>query len=327
MIYETVKSFLFYLDTSKRSGGTIGSPQFVFPNNLIGLQPQAGEKIRLTMQEAAINYTFYQTESYNNKFVVLETKEGLGGAPEANTRLIELEIGNYNLNTFILEITNKLNQNSFFSYVVTFDANTNTLRFTVSPKANIIVNVVFDFNNSNATANTGVNIEESCNEIMGFPIDSTITLATTGSGRTTQSSFPITMAPGVENLFVTITNQCQNYGNTTETNNFSSSNVLAKIPVAIPPYGTLYFFDLNGNFSTVIDNKYLDNLNITLRNERQTRIEPRKNWTFAIKVDILRPRVEEKLNEAMQELLELTRLKFLKKSEIQSKDTEIKNIV
>ena len=55
MIYETVKTINFYLDTRYRSGGTIGSPQFTFPNNLIGLMPQAGEHIRLTLQEAAIN--------------------------------------------------------------------------------------------------------------------------------------------------------------------------------------------------------------------------------------------------------------------------------
>jgi len=102
---------------------------------------------------------------------------------------------------------------------------------------------------------------------------------------------------------------------------------LAKIPVASPPYGTLYFFDLNGNFSTIIDNKYLDNLNIELYNERRTPVEPRKDWTFTIKIEIIRPRVEEKLNAATQEMLELTRLKFLKKSEINQKDSKIKNIV
>jgi hypothetical protein len=68
-------------------------------------------------------------------------------------------------------------------------------------------------------------------------------------------------------------------------------------------------------------------LNIKLLNERLTPIEPRKNWTFTIKLEVIRPKVEEKMNEAMQELLELTRLKFLKKSENTQKETEIKNIV
>jgi hypothetical protein len=158
-------------------------------------------------------------------------------------------------------------------------------------------------------------------------VGSRVSLTTEGGGLKTTSTIPISMSPGVENLFITITNQSQNYGSTDQPNVFSASNVLAKIPVAGVPYGTLYFFDLNGNFSTIIDNKYLDNLNIKLLNERLTPIEPRKNWTFTIKLEVIRPKVEEKMNEAMQELLELTRLKFLKKSENTQKETEIKNIV
>jgi len=41
----------------------------------------------------------------------------------------------------------------------------------------------------------------------------------------------------------------------------------------------------------------------------------------------LQPRVESKMNEGIQELLQLTRLKFLKKSEKKSKDKEIKNVL
>ena len=324
MIYEVVKSILFYLDTSKRSGGSIGSPQFTFPNNLIGLQPQAGEKIRLTLQEAAISYTFYQTDTFNNKFVIIETR----GNGDVLERTIELEVANYNLNTFILEITNKLNANSYFLYVVTFNANTNTLTYTASQRDfNTIDSIVFDFNPETSFSETGVNIQESCNEIMGFPVGSRITLPVSGSGRAVTSSQPITMSPGVENLFVVITNTCQNYGNANVANVFSSSNILAKIPVAAPPYGTLYFFDLNGNFSTIISNKYLDNLNIQLRNERFSNIEPRKNWTFTIKIEIIRPKVEDRMLIALEEMLELTRLKFLKKSKNTVKDEENKNIV
>lgn len=324
MVYETIRSILFYLDTNKRSGGSIGHPRFVFPNNLIGLQPQAGERIRVTMQEASINYTFYQTETYNNKFAV--TEEVQGQAPV--TRIVETDIGNYNLNTFIVEITAKLNAFSLYTYVVTFNANQNTLTFVASPRnAATPVGIVFDFNKANVFNNTTIDIEESSNEIMGFPVDATVTLDAAGGGFRTTSTVPITMSPGVENLFVTIANQSQNYGSTEGVNVFSSSNVLAKIPVASPPYGTLYFFDLNGNFSTIIDNKYLDNLNIELYNERRTPVEPRKDWTFTIKIEIIRPRVEEKLNAATQEMLELTRLKFLKKSEINQKDSKIKNIV
>jgi hypothetical protein len=95
---------------------------------------------------------------------------------------------------------------------------------------------------------------------------------------------------------------------------FSSSNILAKIPVATPPFSTLYFYDLNSNFSTIITNKYLDNLNIFLFNERFTKIEPRKNWSFTVKIDIIRPHTENKTTQLLKELLDITKLKFMKKS-------------
>ena len=127
------------------------------------------------------------------------------------------------------------------------------------------------------------------------------------------------MSPGVENLYVTIANSCGNYGNANVQNVFSSSNILAKIPVATPPFSTLYFYDLNSNFSTIITNKYLDNLNIFLFNERFTQIEPRKNWTFTMKIDIIRPHTENKTTQLLKELLDITKLKFMKKNKDKQK--------
>jgi hypothetical protein len=122
------------------------------------------------------------------------------------------------------------------------------------------------------------------------------------------------MSPGVENLYVTISNSCSNYGNANIANVFTASNILAKIPVSNPPFSTLYFYDLNSNFSTIITNKYLDNLNLTLFNERFTQIEPRKDWTFTIKIEIIRPKIENETKNLLSELVEITKLKFLKKN-------------
>ncbi len=97
MVYEIRKSFLFYLDTRYRSGGTLSRPVFTFPNNLIVIED---EKIRLTLNEMSMEYTFYQTEQYNNKFLLIEN---------GVNRIIEIEIGNYNLVTFLNELTIKLN--------------------------------------------------------------------------------------------------------------------------------------------------------------------------------------------------------------------------
>lgn len=313
MVYETVKSILFYLDTRLRSGGTIGAPQFSFPNNLIGLNPQNGELIKLTMQEASIEYTFYQTENFNNKFLV---SEFVFGEPEEDREII-IEIGNYNLVTFIVELTRVLNAGDLYTYILTYIPNTNQIKYTAIPKiaGTTAENIIFNFNTDFVFDLLQFNIGESMNEIMGFEVNSVIEFTNTGNNTLEcQSTVPITMSPGVENLYVTVANSCGNYGNANVQNVFSSSNILAKIPVATPPFSTLYFFDLNSNFSTIITNKYLDNLNIFLFNERFTQIQPRKNWTFTMKIDIIRPHTENKTTELLKELLNITKLKFMKKN-------------
>ena len=62
MVYEIRKSFLFFLDTRYRSGGSLSRPIFTFPPNLIAI---GDEKIRLTLNEMSMEYTFYQTSLYN----------------------------------------------------------------------------------------------------------------------------------------------------------------------------------------------------------------------------------------------------------------------
>ena len=125
------------------------------------------------------------------------------------------------------------------------------------------------------------------------------------------STIPITMSPGISNLLITIDNQCTNYGNTDVPNVFTPSNILAKVPVSSPPNSTIFFFDINNNYQSIINNTYLDNLNIKLVNERFTQIEPRKNWTATVKIDIIRTRAELDMKQHLQEMLEIDRLRFL----------------
>jgi len=313
-VHENVKSVLFYLDTRVRTGGTIGSPTFTFPNNLIDIRPQKGEQVRLTMQEASIEYTFYQTELFNNKFLVREQTSDTGG--EYVNRIVELDIGNYNLNTLIVELTNKLNiAASLYVYLISYIPKTNRLRFIATPKVGTSVSVIFDFNVESVQTIIGVFLGESANEILGFAIGATIVLTDTNfSGNLIcESQIPITMSPGVQNLFITIANSCSNYGNANTANSFTASNILAKIPVSNPPFSVLYFYDLNSNFNTIILNKYLDNLNLTLFNERFTRIEPRKNWTLTIKIEIIRNSTSAEVLKTLKKSLELDKLKMVRK--------------
>jgi len=341
MVYETVRTVLFYLDTRQRSGGTIGSPQFTFPNNLINVKPQNGEKLRLTLQEASIEYTFYQTEEFNNKFVVRETTQGFDfpvDDPDALpivTRLITIPIGNYNLSTFLVEIVNALNaytpeqfsagspQIAYYQWQLTYIPETNRWRILAEPRAGFTTGFAyFIFDPTLASTfdfplYTGTDpfLFESLNEMLGFQDNSVVRLVPNllDTAIECSSQIPVTMSPGVENLYVTVRNSCSNYGNANVSNTFTSSNILGKIPVSNPPFSTLYFYDVNGNFSTIIENKYIDNLSLTLFNEQFTQIEPRKDWTLTVKIEIVRPDTNLSSTSTLHELLELEKMKILRK--------------
>tara|TARA_R110000803_G_scaffold52584_4_gene108187 strand:- start:535 stop:1536 length:1002 start_codon:yes stop_codon:yes gene_type:complete len=324
MVYETVRTVLFYLDTRYRSAGTIGQPRFTFPNNLIDIKPQDGESIRLTMQEASLEYTFYQTEEFNNKVMITEAVSG-AGAPAPSQRLVQIPVGNYNLPTFVVQLTQSLNANSLYRYILTYQPATNQLKYTATPLNGFnAVSVTFNFNPEEVFAIGGFAIQESLNEIMGFEVGAVIDLTfnAANTALTTTSTTPVTVSPGVQNLYVTIQNSCSNFGNANIVNTFSASNILAKIPVSNPPFSTLYFYDLNGNFSTVIVNKYIDNLNLSLFNERFTVIEPRKDWTFTIKIDIIRGRAENETSKLTQELVDMTKLKMINKDQTKKKEAK-----
>ena len=305
MVYEIRKTFLFFLDTRYRSGGTLSRPIFTFPNNLIAI---GDEKIRLTLNEMSMEYTFYQTETYNNKFLLIEN--GIN-------RLIEIEIGNYNLVTFLTELTIKLNDaTSLYNYVISYIPNTNRLKYIATPKALVpLTSIIFQFNRNSVFNALNIDIIESLNEMMGFLDEETINLSLTpsGSGFTCESTTPITMTPGVQNLYMVINNSCQNYANTSVDNTFSTSNILAKIPVATPPFSTIFFYDINSNYATIITNRYLDNLSFTLFNEQFTEITPRKNYSFTIRIDIVITSTNIDNKNTLNELLELKKMSFINK--------------
>jgi len=326
MVFEVARSILFYLDTRQRSGGTIGDPVFSFPNNLLNIQPQSGERVRLTMQEASIEYTFFQTENFNNRFMLTETvnqnPDNLPPDCITQNRLITIGNGNYNLTTFVVEITQKLNEGSWFIWTVSYIPETSQLSFIANLRQNLGYYVLpcgavtFNFNRDQILATLFVDVGESMNEIMGFNEGDVVslTLDPVTLAFRCQSSVPVTMSPGIENLYVTIRNACSNFGNANERNVFTGSNILAKIPIANPPFSTIFFFDVNSNFSTIIDNKYLDNLDLTLFNERFTPIEPRKDWTLTIKIEVLKEKTETKTTSILRELLHITKLKFMAKN-------------
>lgn len=324
MVYQTLRSYNFYLDTADRSGGTIGRPLFLFPNNLFQLDTR--QKIKITLQEATIFYNFYQTEITNNKFYVEESVD-INGTITTFNRIVELDIGNYNLATLQIELNNKLNiPNSLYTYQITINESQNLFLFNAFPKLGDVLTtdtIIFNFNRQDVIQKTGIDIVESPNRLLGFPDNSIVSF---NSNLINNSAFlfsliPVDMSSSVANIYVRIDNNCTNYA-TQGTDIFSYSNTLAKIPVAQPPFSTIFYYNIEdkGNYNTIIDNTYLENLNIVLLNSRDTVITPRSDWNLTIRVEIVVEKNEINMEKTLNEMLSIMKLKMIKKDSSKKKN-------
>jgi hypothetical protein len=291
MVIQTLRTYNFYLDTSDRSKGTIGTPSFLFPNNLFSLDKR--QKIKITLQEATIFYNFYQTEQTSNKFY-LQEKVIINNQEVINNKLITLQEGNYNLATLIIELNEKLNTpTSLFNYQITLEESRNLFLFNAFPKQGTVLSedsIIFNFNRDDVLIQEGVDIQESANRLLGFPDNSIVPFIsnTTNNSCSLLSEIPVDMSNSVANIYVKIDNNCSNFS-TQGVNVFSYSNILAKIAVASPPFSTIFYYNIEekGNYHTIIENSYLENLNIVLLNNRGSIIEPRTDWNFTIRVEIV----------------------------------------
>lgn len=319
MVYQVLRSQLFYLNTADRSvQSSIGSPIFTFPNNLLNIE--ASQKIRVSFNEATIPYTFFQTESFNNKFALLETVQR-GGNPVTTLQIIDLETGNYSIDSLINELIQKLNETStLYRYQLTYDDSRNEIIYVAQPINGVndsADTVQFIFNREFIlTSNLSIDIFEGAFELLGFPFDSIIDFTQNGNFNQlqTKSTIPINCSSAVDNLYIRIDNNCNNYASD-GINRYSYSNILAKIPIAQPPYSTIFYYNIEdiGNFSTIISGNTLDNFNIKLENKRGTSIQPRTDWTLTIRVEVIVDKSEISMEESLKEMTQILKMNFIKK--------------
>jgi len=317
MVFQVLRSQLFYLDTSDRSPESgRGNPVFSFPNNLLSIE--ATQKIRISFNEATIPYTFFQTEDFNSQFALGESVIRNGIVIES-LKIITLDTGNYSIDTLINELINVLNSSSdLYRYQLTYDDSRNEIIYIALPvlPSDIVDDVRFIFNRQFVLDTLAIDIEESAFELLGFPFGSVIVFVQPDLGinqLTTKSSIPINVSSAVDNLYVRIENNCNNYSSN-GVNRYSYSNILAKIPVAQPPYSTIFYYNIEdvGNFSTIISGNVLDNFNVSLENKRGTRIVPRSDWTFTIRVEVIIDKNEIGMESSLAEMVKILKMNFIK---------------
>lgn len=331
MVYQVLRSQLFYLNTADRSPESgIGQPIFSFPNNLFNIE--VTQKIRVSFNECTIPYTFFQTENFNNRFALGESVIRNGVLIESSN-LITLETGNYSIETLINALVQKLNDASdLYRYQLTYDDARNEINFVAFPiiGSDTVNDVRFIFNRQLIIDTLDVDVEESAFELLGFPFGSVIVFVQPDTGinqLTTKSTIPINVSGAVDNLYVRIDNNCNNYSSN-GINSYSYSNVLAKIPVAQPPFSTIFYYNIEdvGNFSTILSGNSLDSFNVKLENKRGTLISPRSDWSLTIRVEVIIDKNEIGMENSLEEMVKILKMNFIKENG-QKKETDKPEII
>lgn len=330
MVYQVLRSQLFYLDSSDRSPESeIGEPVFSFPNNLFNIEPT--QKIRVSFNEATIPYTFFQTELFNNRFA-LEESVIRNGLLIESIKLISLETGNYSIETLINALVQKLNDASdLYRYQITYDDARNEITYVAFPiiGSDTVNDIKFIFNRQLIIDELNIDVEEGAFELLGFPFDSVIVFVQPDTGinqLTTKSTIPINVSGAVDNLYVRIENNCNNYSSN-GTNSYSYSNTLAKIPIAQPPFSTIFYYNIEdvGNFSTLISGNSLDSFNVRLENKRGTLISPRSDWSLTLRIEVIIDKNEIGMENSLEEMVKILKMNFIKENDKSTtqKKTEI----
>ena len=146
MVYQVLRSQLFYLDTADRSPSPLSSPIFSFPNNLLNIDK--GQKIRISFNEMTVPYNFFQTETFNNRFALQESIIR-GGVVISSLKIITLDTGNYSIDTLINELVEVLNTSSdLYRYQLSYDERRNEIIYVALPilASDVVDDVKFIFN-------------------------------------------------------------------------------------------------------------------------------------------------------------------------------------
>ena len=96
---------------------------------------------------------------------------------------------------------------------------------------------------------------------------------------------------------------------------YGLSDVLAKIPIIVPPYATIVFQDVGASlFNSYIQTNSLGMLNIRLTNSEDIDLEFQDEWTCAFKVETYEATKEAEILGELKNLTEINKLNLLQKT-------------
>ena len=300
-----VNTKLLFLNTADRDEGKINNATFHIPKEL--LMVGNDQFMRLTLVDSVIPYQWYNTESYNNKFAVFMQTSDL---PAGQWSVVSIPEGTYTaisakskLKTILNDPTNATYFNPVFSaqvitWNITYDFDTG--KYTYSGEATnlgqTITSMEFDFS---STHGISVDMEETCNDLMGFAIDS-------------YTFNPSIVSPLIatiqqeEAVYIRCNLQMPNL--MFADGQFTPADILARVPLLTPPYSNVVYANLQNDMSFLLNTKYIDTITLSLTNENSVFLDIQANYQLTFKFDTLEPDPDE---TNLKELVHLSKLSLV----------------
>lgn len=284
-------SRIWYVRSADRFSGTIYNFNINVPSFILNHRPD--EVIKITLVDFVLKRNKYPIDTNNNRFNVSETQNSV-----PYNYSIAITAGNYNVYQLAVQVATQLTSASpYYTYSITWDSVSGYYTFTITTKTvHPIGTASFDFN-----------VPRSAFELLGFAKGS---YSFTGS---TLTSVKMVSLSGETSIYLrtNLTTPNFDYSN----GEYGLSDVLAKIPIIVPPYATIVFQDVGASlFNSYIQTNSLGNLNIRLTNSEDVDLEFQDEWTCAFKVETFEATKEAEILGELKNLTEINKLNLLQKT-------------
>jgi len=280
---KIIKSQILYIDSQdKASSQTPQNFSINIPKSFIETTTQ-NQKIRITVLDAIIPRNFWAINSNNRFFTV---RVGLADYT------INLPLGFWNVNQLATQLKSLLDTGTSLTWTITYDQNKNYYTFVYSGTGST-VSFIFTSND--------------CSDFLGFSNSTTNTFI---SNSLTSTKGISVVGENCLYLRTNLTNEIPNieYGNN---GTFTVSNILARIPIAVAPFGSIIYQDYSNTYSLIIEQNYVDQLNIRVTDRFQNLIDLQTEWSFSLKIEIIETDDMERTISNTKETADLLRLMLL----------------
>lgn len=298
---KLIKSFLFFVNSSDRSSGTISNFNLEMPPWLLSDIKQ-NNKIKVILQDFILRKSIYNIEaSVNGTFIISETSGN-----NTNIYTLTIDSGFYSVVTLASYLSEKLTTNSpFYTYNITFNDITAKFLFEVTTKQGYTLgSISFNFSALNSSY-----------ELLGFERS---TYNFTLSGQFLRlSSIRLINLQGEDRLYFR-SSLCMgpNIKRRTSTGLIDYTDILASFSLSVDPLNIIYYIDNSSLFSCWLNSKAIQPIiNFKLTNEFNIILPFELDYSFTLKFEYYQEdNTGTESVEILKEVRDINRLNLLSKN-------------